>query len=292
MCSRGGVPSFVHEILHQLFRNRPELLLLVLREVLGLDLGQVASVERGDSDLSQALPAHQYADAVFVMRDTSGKAICGLILEIQLECDQDKRLRWPHYVTSLRVGLMAPCFVLVVAPSRRVARWAAAPIPIGPGFSACPTVLGPHNIPVVAQASAVPELNVLSCLAHGRSARGYEVATAAILAVRGLDDSLALLYWEAIRAAVGSAVAIALENYMFPDGELFTSEFARRHRGEGRVEGCAASILLVLEARCLQVSAAERQRITSCTDQVTLEGWIRRAVTVQATSQLFERLDS
>ncbi len=73
--------------------------------------------------------------------------------------------------------------------------------------------------------------------------------------------------------------------------ELFTSEFARKHRGEGRVEGCAASILLVLDARCLQVSDAERERITSCTDQATLEAWIRRAVTVQATSQLFETRD-
>jgi len=74
--------------------------------------------------------------------------------------------------------------------------------------------------------------------------------------------------------------------------ELFTSEFARKHRGEGRVEGrvegCAASILLVLDARGLQVSDAEHQRIASCTDQATLEAWVRRAVTVQATSQLFE----
>ena len=288
------MPSFLHEILHQLFRNRPELLLLVLKDVLGLKLDQVASVEYGDSDLSQTLPAHQYSDAVFVMRDTSGKVICGTILEVQLKCDADKRLRWPHYVTSLRVALRAPCFVLVIAPSRRVARWAAQPISVGPGFSASPTVLGPHNIPVITDATlvtAVPELGVLSCLAHGRSPQGYEVATAAILAVRGLADAQALLYWEAIRAVVSSAVATALENFMFPNGELFTSEFARKHRGEGRVEGCAASILLVLDARCLQVSDAEHQRIASCTDQATLEAWVRRAATVQATSQLFETLD-
>src|SRR5690606_30222507 len=106
-------------------------------------------------------------DAVFVMRDTSRKAVCGAILEVQLEPDAEKRLRWPHYATSLRVTLRAPCFVLVIAPSRAVARWAGEPIIVGPGFRAQPTVLGPASIPLVteaAQVSSVPELGVLSCL--------------------------------------------------------------------------------------------------------------------------------
>ena len=44
---------------------------------------------------------------------------------------------------------------------------------------------------------------------------------------------------------------------------------------------------LVLEARGLDVTEAERERITACTDLRQLKKWIRRAVTAEKTSDLF-----
>jgi predicted transposase YdaD len=64
-------------------------------------------------------------------------------------------------------------------------------------------------------------------------------------------------------------------------------EGKKEGRTEGRREGEADAILLVLEARGLDVSAAERERITSCTDLKQLKNWITRAVTAEKTGNLF-----
>lgn len=53
------------------------------------------------------------------------------------------------------------------------------------------------------------------------------------------------------------------------------------------MEGEADAILLVLEARGLDVSDAERERITSCTDLKQLKRWIIRAATAEKTGDLF-----
>jgi Uma2 family endonuclease len=66
-----------------------------------------------------------------------------------------------------------------------------------------------------------------------------------------------------------------------------------RAEGEaaGEARGRAEALLAVLEARALPVTAAERARITGCTNLAELERWVRRAVTARATAELFERDD-
>jgi len=61
----------------------------------------------------------------------------------------------------------------------------------------------------------------------------------------------------------------------------------REGKREGKKEGEADAILLVLEARGVDVSDAERERITSCTDLKQLKRWIIRAVTAEKTGDLF-----
>jgi hypothetical protein len=56
--------------------------------------------------------------------------------------------------------------------------------------------------------------------------------------------------------------------------------------GPGRIEG-AEAILIVFEARSLDVSEAERDRITSCANLRQLKNWIKRAVTVEKAAGLF-----
>ena len=77
------------------------------------------------------------------------------------------------------------------------------------------------------------------------------------------------------------------------------SPFAKEHYGrgkqegrkEGRKEGQAAgkaeAILLVLEARSLDVSEAERALITGCTNLRQLKKWVQRAATAEKASDLF-----
>jgi predicted transposase YdaD len=73
------------------------------------------------------------------------------------------------------------------------------------------------------------------------------------------------------------------------------SPIAKEHFGrgkkegkrEGRQEGEAEAILLVLEARGLAVTDAERERITGCNDLKQLKRWVSRAATAGKASDLF-----
>ena len=87
------------------------------------------------------------------------------------------------------------------------------------------------------------------------------------------------------------AVQRILEQLMTSGTWPVYSPIAKEHFGrgkkEGKQEGEADAILLVLEARGLDVTGAERERITGCTDLRQLKKWITRAVTAEKTGDLF-----
>jgi hypothetical protein len=58
-------------------------------------------------------------------------------------------------------------------------------------------------------------------------------------------------------------------------------------RTKGEARGGANAILLVLAARKLNVTAAQRERIMGCTDLAQLNDWITRAATAPKVSDLF-----
>jgi hypothetical protein len=60
--------------------------------------------------------------------------------------------------------------------------------------------------------------------------------------------------------------------------------------GQGRREGTAKAIVIILEARGLDVSETERDRISKCTDLRVLNKWIRCAATTENTNDLFSRI--
>ena len=55
---------------------------------------------------------------------------------------------------------------------------------------------------------------------------------------------------------------------------------------QGRLVAIRASLLEVLEARSLKVTAAERAQIASCSDLGLLSGWHRLAVTAVSTAEV------
>ncbi|MGW5410808.1 hypothetical protein [Actinomadura geliboluensis] len=95
-------------------------------------------------------------------------------------------------------------------------------------------------------------------------------------------------------------------------GYEWKSDFAKKHRAEGRAEGlaegraeglaegraeglaearaegAARAVLIVLEARGITVSGETRQRITSCMDTDQLECWAKRAALVDKAEDLFD----
>ena len=226
----------------------------------------------------------------------------GIVVEVQLQTDPDKLFSWPVYVTTLRARLRCPACVLVVTPSVSVARWARAPIEIGPATRFEALVVGPDAVPVVRDidfARSEPELAVLSAMAHGGDSdagREAEIALAALAACLDLDMQRATFYADVVRAALGDAARAALEALMqSPERREFQSDFAKKYfavgmaegEAKGRAEEAIRALLAVLEARGLAVSDDERSRIVGCTDVGVLENWIRRAVTVASVEELF-----
>jgi hypothetical protein len=286
------MPSFSHEGLVKLFRDRPELAPELLRDALGVTLPPHSEVRIGEADFTQIVPTDYHADLVVLL--VNGKPVLGIVVEIQLRIKARKRFTWPLYAAALRASLECPVCVLVVTTRAKVARWAAKPIDLGPGGRFQPLVLGPEAVPAPANVDAArrePEFAVLAAVAHGndpdpRSAA--EIAATAMVACLDLDSERAALYADLIRASLGPAARAALEALMSsPQYQQFQSEFARKYVGIGEARGKAHSVLAVLDARGIAVSPEQRDRVLACTDVDQLEGWVRRAITAATIEELF-----
>jgi hypothetical protein len=291
------MPSLLHQSLVMLFRNRPKLAPELLEQALSLRLPAYTEVRIESADLGQIAPTEYRADLVVLL--VKGRPVLAIVLEVQLGRDGHKRWTWPLYAASARVRFECQVCVLVVTPLASVARWATEPIVTGPGNTFQPLVVGPEGVPVVTDpeaARADPELAVLSAMAHGKGKdepeTGARIAFAALAASLGLEDEQALLYSDLIRVSLGAAARKALEAIMaIPEGYEFQSEFARKHdamgRAKGRAEARADDVITVLEARGLRVSDEQRGRILGCKDLEQLAAWVRGAVTVSLTDELF-----
>src|SRR5262249_6611771 len=129
-----AMPSMAHEILVDLFKNRPSLAAEILVEVLGLSLPPYTEARLGSTDLNEILHAESRADVVVVLLDRD-VPVRVIIVEVQLAIDPRKRFSWPAYVVLSRAIHGCPADLLVVAPDPGVAGWCAEPIEIGvPGF--------------------------------------------------------------------------------------------------------------------------------------------------------------
>jgi hypothetical protein len=142
-----------------------------------------------------------------------------------------------------------------------------------------------------------PELAVLSAMAHGHAPaeQVLPVALAALAAAAGYTDERALLSSDLVMAALSHAARIALEELMRTEGYQYQSDFARHHQALGRAEGEAKgeakgearAVITVLEARGLVVTDDDRERILAATDLAQLDRWLRRAVAISTTEELF-----
>jgi hypothetical protein len=161
-----------HEILVDLFKNRPSLAAEILVEVLGVSLPAFSEARIASADLTEIQPAEYRADIVVLLLQ-EGAPVRVVIVEVQLAVDPQKRFSWPAYAMVARAVHGCPAALLVVAPDPIVAAWCAEPIETGiPGFVLRPPVLHRNAVPVVTdieEAARRPELGVLSAIAHGET---------------------------------------------------------------------------------------------------------------------------
>lgn len=292
------MPSLLHETLLLLFRTRPTLAPEVLRDALGMQLPAFTEVRIEPADLTEVVPRELRADQVVVLYD-EGVAVLTIVLEAHLRAlDKDKLRAWAAYVVGAFVRYDCPACLLVVTTSRAIARRSAKPIVLGPRSAIGPFVLGPRAVPVITapeQARAMPELAVLSAMAHGRSKIGLKVAVAALAGVAGLEEEQAMLYGDAVLSCLHQAARHALEAMMANGESEIQSKFLKKYIAKGRKEGLAQGktegkaegVLAVLEARGLAIPEEVRQRILASSDLTELDRWVRRAAVVSSAREIF-----
>jgi hypothetical protein len=268
------MPSMAHEVLVDLFKNRPSLGPELLTEALGVTLPSYNEARLVSIDLTQIRPAEYRADVVVLLLD-AGAPISVVIVEVQLAVDDDKRVTWPEYTMGARAKHRCPAGLLVVAPQPEIAAWCAEPIDTGiPGFVLAPPVLGRRAVPVITdpvEAARRPELAVLSAMAHGDSEQGAAIAAAVLPAVRQLDDERARFYGDVVLNSLNEAARRALEAMM--KGYEYQSDFAKKYVAEGE----ARALLTVLRVRGIAVPDAARERILTEKDPARIERWLERA---------------
>jgi hypothetical protein len=290
-----------HEILVDLFKNRPSLAAEILAEVLGVSLPAYTEARIASADLTEIQPAEYRAGVVVILLDHD-VPVRVIIVEVQLAVDPKKRLSWPAYVTVSRALHGCPANLLVVAPDPVVAGWCAEPIETGaPGFVLCPTVLRRTAVPVVmdlGEAARRPELGVLSALAHGETEQGASIAAAVLPAIQGLDDDRVRFYHDLVYNSLNEAARRALETKM--KGYVYQTEFAKKYVAQGHAEGltegltkglteeAARAVLTVLRVRGLAVSDAARERILSEKDPERLERWLEKAAVAASVAAVFD----
>jgi hypothetical protein len=132
------MPSYLHELLLLLFRNRSGSAADLLRE-LDVQLPEYDEIRADSSDLSDLRPAEYRADLVLLLMRGSQKVL-GVIVEVQLGRDEDKPYAWPAYIANLRARHRCPVCLLVITIEDAVARWAGRSIDLGPGTRCKPWV--------------------------------------------------------------------------------------------------------------------------------------------------------
>jgi hypothetical protein len=231
-----------------------------------------------------------------------GKPVLGIVVEVQLSPDEDKRYAWPSYVVGLRARHRCPVWLLAMCREESVARWAAKPIDLGAGSVFRPLVVGPSGVPIVTgrtQAREDPELAVLSAIAHGRAEiqTAIQIALSAVAAAETLDAERSTLYLDLVLTSLGQAARKALET-MDPAKYEYQSDFAKRYilvgeargdargKADGERTGRAAALLQQLEVRFGTLDAATTERVQHASVE-QLEQWVVAVLDARTLEDVF-----
>jgi hypothetical protein len=251
-----------HELILMLFSTPLALLMQSLGEALSVKMPSYREARTDSADLTDIQPAEYRADLVVTLVGNDGAPVMGVIVEVQLARDSNKRFTWPVYAVNLRARLRCPVCLMVVTLNESVARWAGQPIELGTNGTFLPLVLGPSQIAKVTdaeQACRLPELAVLSAMAHGEgvdTATAVKIANAAWVACKGLGAKKARLYADVVYASLSEAARREVKmidlnkwEYMSDWARGYVAQGREEGREEGRVEGRAEIIRQLLSAR-------------------------------------------
>ncbi|MFC7385516.1 hypothetical protein [Sphaerisporangium rhizosphaerae] len=288
------MPTREHQIWLELIRERPSLAADLLGCVQPDAVPVFAEARVESADLTEHNPTEYRADTVVSLLSGTKPAMA-VIVEVQRHQDNDKLWSWPAYLATLRARRRCPVVLLVISPQRETARWCARPIPLGhPGLVFKPLVLGPDEIPTIIdpqQARTNPELAVLSAMIHGDGTDREKIFAAMLEGLENIESEQAQGYIDEVLAILPEAARDVLEEIMKTGTREYKSDFARHYYGrglaEGEARGEAKMLLLVLDARGIELPDDARAKILECSDLAQIEKWGRRAGTVGSVDELF-----
>ncbi|MEU9867515.1 hypothetical protein AB0C87_06660 [Actinomadura sp. NPDC048021] len=284
------MPTNEHELPLEMVRNRPQLVPEMLRSVFGLDVSTNARATLASESYADTNPAELRCDATVLLGDPKSPVL-GVVVESQLRALRQKTYSWPAYLASLRLRRRCPVVLLVLCPDQATARGCAVPIDMGhPGWVLKPLTVHPEMLPPITDpdhARRLPELAVLSAPAHADGPQSEAVLRGLSAAIGSLTGDTGALYHDYVMSRFSDAARKLMEDMVKLDNYEWQSEFALTHRAEGRTEGEAKALLLMLAARGLDVSEDVRARVEACTDPEQIERWIQRAVSADSAEDLF-----
>ncbi|WP_405615494.1 hypothetical protein [Streptomyces sp. NBC_00076] len=288
-----------HEAMHRIFQEYPGLFTGVSR-ALGLTFAPPTAVTVLPTDLTEARPVERRVDTLLRF-DCDGADSFLLAVESQGKKDPDKPASWAYYLSYLHTKYKIPPLLLVVCQDRATAEWAVRPVPIGPAqwpaLVLRPLVAGPHNLPVITdpdEARADLALTALSAIAHAKEPAVDGILKALTAALRDAPQAVADPIVEFTAQGIGNnrRAAELWRNLVAVDLSFYKSWLSEEIRDEGRAQGRAEDILRILDRRGLDVSDADRERITSCGDLDTLGRWLDRAITTPSTEEIFDEIST
>ncbi|MFG2278843.1 hypothetical protein ACGFNQ_09175 [Streptomyces asoensis] len=281
-----------HEAMHRIFQEYPGLFTGVSK-VLGLPFVPPKRVTVLPTDLTEIQPVERRVDTLLRFE---GDEPMLLAVEAQSAKDTNKTASWAYYVSFLYAKYKTPPILLVVCQDRITAEWAAQPVPIGPQWWASltvrPLVAGPHNMPLITdpdEARADLALAALSAITHAKDPAVGGILKALSTALQNVPEAVAdpIIEFTAQGLGVNRPAGELWRNLVAVDLSFYKSYISEEIRDEGRAQGRAEDIVLVLEARGLDVSDEIRERVTGCDDPDLLRDWLTRAVTVSSAEAIF-----
>jgi len=314
-------PSAQHEALLGLMRLFPETpLRLVLADLqLSYRIRGPLLARSGDPD-ALGLRIDARLDYHAGGGRSSGQPVLAIIVEAQLSRESDLRWRLCPYLGFVSHDAKCATDVVVLCATQGIAQQMAEPVMLGArGNSITPKAVGPADVPVITssrEALADPGRLVLSAWYHTRRGVARRDAMVSLLVevigtLNEIDPERARrYYWLALdilpaqtarrlqEMTESDLVVFAMKKYYPEDYEAATRESRaeglrqgrregrREGRAEGRTEGLAQGIVVLLEARDIEVPAGIRKRILSTHSLKQLNEWLRRAATASSADEV------
>lgn len=193
--------------------------------------------------------------------------------------------------------------LIVTTQCSSTARWAADPIHLGvpgqPSLTVRPLVLGPDNVPLIAdvrEAERDVPLAVLSAMTHGRGPKAAAILESLAAALKAIDADSAAAFAQFVDSCLADPqvkqmwrdLMTAIQYFWrHPLAEQVREEGREQGLEQGRVQERADMVLRLLEWRGVPVSDELRDRVRACTDLDRLEVWAQRAVHAADAAELF-----